>query len=234
MLRNGRLTECVEVDSQAALKSLSNPITSSDLVRKAKRLLNALGANNEILLQYIQAHKGWQNNETADKLANEGVHMELIPENIPAPSKCSIKATIESLIKEEWIQLWQNDPQYRQTKYFIAKPSRVRALLLLQNPRETLGRMIRYLTGHAFLRYHNAIVLQDRNPPQGDNSCRLCEDPEMDETPHHIITECDRLCQWRAENLGVYILGEYPQWEPKSMAKFLARKEIILLETEDE
>ena len=56
----------------------------------------------------------------------------------------------------------------------------------------------------------------------------------MDETPHHIITECDRLSHWRAENLGGYTLSEYPQWEPKSLAKFLARKEIILLETDDE
>ena len=56
----------------------------------------------------------------------------------------------------------------------------------------------------------------------------------MDETPHHIITECDRLCNWRATTIGAYVLGEFPEWDPKSLNKFLARKEIILLETDDE
>ena len=77
-------------------------------------------------------------------------------------------------------------------------------------------------------------MLQGINPPLGDNSCRLCEDPIMEETPHHIVTECDRLCNWRAETLGAYVLDEFPEWEPKSLNKFLSRKEIILLETDDE
>ena len=221
-------------DSQAGLKALSNPITISDLVRKTKGTLNKLGAKNELILHYIQAHKGWEYNEIADKEAKAGADKLALPENVPALSKCSVFTDIELIIKKEWEQSWHNDPTCRQTKYFINGPSKVRALLLLQSPRECLGRMVRFITGHAFLRHHNAIVLQGINPPLGDNSCRLCEDSIMDETPHHIITECDRLCNWRATTLGAYVLEEFPEWDPKSLNKFLSRKEIILLETDDE
>ena len=100
----------------------------------------------------------------------------------------------------------------------------------LQNPREIVGRMVRFLTGHAFLQ--NAIVFHGIAPPPGDISCRLCEDIFSDETPHHIITECDRLCMWRGETLGAYILDEFPEWDVLSLRKFLNHKLIILLETE--
>lgn len=220
-------------DSQASLKSLLNPITKSDLVRKAKLSLNKLGSQNELILHYIEAHEGWEYNEIADKMAKAGVELDALPENEPAPNKCSIFTEIELCIRKAWEQSFHDDPAFRQSKYFIGGPSKVRALLLLNHPRECLGRMVRFLTGHAFLRHHNAIVLQGINPPLGDNSCRLCRDPTMDETSHHIITECDRLCNWRASTLGVYVGDEVPDWDPKSLGKFLSHKEIILLETDN-
>ena len=219
------------VDSQAALMALLNPTTTSDLVRETKRVLNELCSSNNLVMHYIRAHRGWEYNEMADHNANEGAKAVALPENIPTPSKCSRYTIIEDMIKREWVDLWEKEP-CRQTKYFVFGPSAARARLLLQNTRESLGRSIRFLTGHAFLKRHNAVVLYDTNDPPGDNSCRLCEDPDMDETPHHIITECDRLSYWRASTLGAYLLDEFPKWDPQSLTKFLSRKEIILLETE--
>lgn len=219
------------VDSQAALKSLRNPVTTSDLVRKAKASLNILGTQNNLILHYIKAHQGWEYNEIADRNANNGRDLVTLPENVPSPSRCQIYSIVEDMIEQQWVESWDKGP-YRQTKYFIRGPSSVRALLLLQNTRDLLGRLVRYITGHAFLRHHNAVVLHNTNQPPGDNSCRLCEDPDMAETPHHIVTECDRLCNWRASTLGAYVLDEYPNWKPCDLAKFLSRKEIILLETE--
>lgn len=219
------------VDSQAALKALSNPVTTSDLVRKAKGRLNFLGLRNHLRLHYIRAHRGWQYNEVADRNANDGRDLVQIPENIPSPSRCHINSVLEEMINKQWVKSWEKGP-YRQSKYFINGPSSVRAVLLLQNGRDLLGRMVRFLTGHAFLRHHNAVIFHDTNNPPGDNSCRLCHDIDMDETPHHIITECDRLCNWRASTLGAYVLDDFPLWNPPDLAKFLSRKEIILLETE--
>ena len=141
-----------------------------------------------------------------------GANLESDSSDVPPPSRRSIHNAIESMIMTQWEALWVNSDEYRQTKYFVGIPSKVRAKLLLEIPREPLGRLIRFLTGHAFLRRHNAIVFHGLNPPPGDVSCRLCEDKYSDETPHHLITECDRFCLWRAETLGGYVLDEYPQW----------------------
>ena len=105
---------------------------------------------------------------------------------------------------------------------------------LLKYPRGIVSQVVRFLTGHAFLRRQNKIVLTGLNPPPGDNSCRLCEDSEYEETPHHIIVECDRLCNWRAETLGQYILEEFPGWNPLPLIKFLGHKMITLLETDED
>ena len=221
-------------DSQASLKALANHHTISDSVRNAKKVLNDLGKQNEIKLHYIAAHKGWEFNEIADKQANLGRKMGEDPENIPQLSKRSMHSVIESMVRQEWKKSWDDLLSCRQTKYFVEGPSKARAMLLLQNSREVLGRLVRYITGHAFLRQHNAIVFHNLNPPPGDNSCRMCEDSFHDETPHHLITECDRLCMWRNETLGGYVLDDFPNWDPRDLTKFLCRKDIILLETDSE
>ena len=220
------------VDSQPALRAIAKIDTISDTVRNAKKILNVLGYNNEVVLQYIEAHKGWENNEHADKLAKQGAFLEEVAENVPPPSKRSLNSSIESMIRGEWELIWESLPHSRQTKYFIGGPSKMRAKLLLQNPRDCLGRLVRFLTGHAFLRRQNAIVSTGLDPPPGDISCRLCKDPFSDETPHHIIIECDVLCRWRAQTLSAYVLDEFPQWDVQSLTKFLSLETIILLETE--
>ena len=89
-------------------------------------------------------------------------------------------------------------------------------------------------TSHAFLRRQNKIVATGMNPPPGDNSCRLCEDPDLEETPHHILTECDRFIDWRTEIFGERFLAEFPGWHPTPLIKFLRHKMIVLLENEED
>ena len=110
-----------------------------------------------------------------------GANLESDSSDVPPPSRRSIHNAIESMIMTQWEALWVNSDEYRQTKYFVGIPSKVRAKLLLEIPREPLGRLIRFLTGHAFLGRHNAIVFHGLNPPPGDVSCRLCEDKYSDE-----------------------------------------------------
>ena len=103
----------------------------------------------------------------------------------------------------------------------------------MQNSREVLGQLIRFITGHAFLRRQNAVVFHGVSPPPGDITCRLCEAPFSEETPHHLITECEALCLWRSETLGAYELDEFPVWDPRNLVQFIKHKDIILLETDD-
>ena len=219
-------------DSQAGLRALSNPITISELVKKTKLALNDLGMYNTIRLRWIEGHK-YKYNDVADGLANRGRSRVEHSENVPACNKRGVMAAIESLSRENWIGEWEKEPGCRQSKYFISEPSRARARLLLSHKRDIVGYLARFITGHAFLRRQNAIVNTGLNPPPGDISCRMCEDIVMSETPHHLITECDSLWQWRLDTLGSLFLDDYPQWDPHSLAKFLSHKDIILLETDE-
>ena len=44
----------------------------------------------------------------------------------------------------------------------------------------------------------------------------------------------DRLCNWRIETMGGYILDDFTTWDPRNITKFLCRKDIILLETDSD
>ena len=221
------------VDSQAALRALNTPHTVSDLVRRTKSCLNNLGSINKIEIRWVRAHRGWKYNEVADRYANEGREKEDIPENIPLLSKRAMMAEIENLMLKKWEELWEKEPGCRQSRFFIMGPCKSKARKLIQNSRLVLGRLVRFLTGHAFLRRQNAVVFHGFSPPPGDNSCRMCEDPDYEETPHHLITECEALCHWRHSTLGSFELEEYPAWDPDSLAEFINKKDIILLESDD-
>jgi hypothetical protein len=92
-----------------------------------------------------------------------------------------------------------------------------------------VGRIVRFLTGFAFLLRQSTIVNQSRNPPLGDVSCRLCG--ENDETPIHLICDCGHFLMHRLDTIGVYQMPEKnPEWDMESMVKFLQLEEIILFE----
>ena len=119
-------------------------------------------------------------------------------------------------------------PTKLEPKYFWGAPSKKGAECLISNCRDIVGQLIRFLTGHAFLKRHNAVVFHGISPPPGDVTCRLCKDPFSEETPHHIVTECEYTCAWRYETMGALLLDEYPQWNINYLIKFLRNKEIIL------
>ena len=48
------------------------------------------------------------------------------------------------------------------------------------------------------------------------------------------ILWADRLCNWRSETMGGYILDDFPTWDPRNLTKFLCRKDVILLETDSD
>ena len=219
------------VDSQAALKAIDKPESKADSVREAKELLNVLGETNFVTLRWIRAHKGYPLNEVADKLAKDGAKPNCPRRGPqPLPSKRKIFSLIENQTKSDWINRWQTNNEARQSKYFWQAPSKGKTERLLTYPRELVSRAIRFLTGHAFLRRQNAIVFHGISPPPGDISCRLCEDTFMDETPHHLITECEALVQWRINTFNSDFLGEFPRWKVHNFIKFLGKKSIILLE----
>ena len=222
------------VDSQAALKALDNPESKSDSIREAKELLNALGKDNFVILRWIMAHKGYHYNEIADHLAKAGAEPDCTRKGPkPLPSKRHIFSQIEDTTRKCWTDRWQSGEDARQSKYFWPGPDKAKTNFILSHPRDVVSRAVRFLTGHAFLRRQNAIVFHGVSPPPGDVSCRLCEDPIMAETPHHLITECEALVFWRLSIFGVDFLDEIPYWKANDLLKFVGKKDIILLESDD-
>jgi hypothetical protein len=108
-------------------------------------------------------------------------------------------------------------------KVWYPTPDLPKSDQLLKDARIKVGRIVRFLTGFAFLLRQSAIVNQSRNPPLGDVSCRLCG--EDDETPIHVICDCGHFITHRLDTIGVHQMPEKnPEWDMESMVKFLQLK----------
>ena len=108
------------VDSQSAIKALTNFTTKDSLVLQCKLNLNRLGEANTVTLQWIPGHEGHMGNEVADRLAKRGAArsdtcgpLPLLP--VPkAHTKRLIKEWGHKKHKEEWT----TRKDCRQTKMF--------------------------------------------------------------------------------------------------------------------
>jgi hypothetical protein len=101
---------------------------------------------------------------------------------------------------------------YRQSKVWFSTPDLPKSNQLMKHARSTMGRIIRFLTGFAFLLGQSAIIDQSKNPPLGDVSCRLCG--EGDETPIHVICDCGHFITHRLTTIGVHQMPEKnPEWD---------------------
>jgi hypothetical protein len=122
---------------------------------------------------------------------------------------------------------WQSTDDFRQTKVWYPTPDLPKSHQLLKHARSTVERIVRFLTGFAFLLRQSTIVNQSRNPPLGDVSCRLCG--EDDETPIHVICDCGHFLTQGLDTIGVHQMPEKtPEWDMESMVKYLQLEEIIV------
>jgi hypothetical protein len=143
------------------------------------------------------------------------------------------KSAIKKELKEDMISKWtercQSLVDFRQSKVWFPTPDLPKSDQLMKHAGSTVGRMIRLLTGFAFLLRQSTIIDQSRNPPLGDVSCRLCG--EDDETPIHVICDCGHFISHRLNTIGVHQMPEKNSaWDMESMVRFLQLEEIILFE----
>ena len=92
------------------------------------------------------------------------------------------------------------------------------------------GRMVRFITGHAFLRRHNWII-----DPERFSSCRFCGDDEEGETPWHFIAQCpafiiNRRVFTPEGDINVDTLTNPPEWEVYQLREFLSNPRVKELE----
>ena len=142
------------------------------------------------------------------------------------------KTIIKAKIWADWKREWDSYREGRQSHYFLDGPS-TKFNSIYKYGRATIGRLIQYVSGHAFLRRHNRIIEYSSKENDGIKECRLCY--EDDETPHHIITKCPALARERTDAFHNWRLPDYfSQWTPYQMIRFLDNIELIDLESSED
>lgn len=184
-------------DSQAAIKAIMAPRTTSRLVRECQLLMKQLSLRRQVKLLWVPGHVGIRGNEIADELARKGAERAPVgPEPIIGISHQYAKARIKENVFQEHCRRWRGlEEGLRQARDFIKGPDPGRARRLLGLGRDSVRFVIGLLTGHNTLRRHLALI-----GTIVDSRCRKCGEEE--ESSFHILCECHALAGARLRLLG--------------------------------
>ena len=108
----------------------------------------------------------------------------------------------------------------RQTKIWLPKPNPKISKNLLNNTKDTFGRVVRWVTGHNFLNRHKNLLDPDTYL---DKYCRFCFYDE--ETSWHLAAECGAFNTLRFKHFDRYQLLQNPEWTGRDLSNFLQEEE---------
>jgi ribonuclease HI len=217
-------------DSQSAIKALSSRRVRSKTVRNCRNALNELGLSRvSVRLRWVKAHVGIFGNEQADSLAKEAAENvgEVPPPDIPR-SYSYYRKLFKDFMYEEWKSRWQGgDPEFcRQTKIWFDGPFPSVSHAILKQSRPTFSRLVRWLTGHAFLRLQNFRA--DPNVTS-QSLCRLCR--MVPERADHLLLHCPRLLHVRRNSFQTNNIDtSQPSWQVRHILTFLRDSVVSTLE----
>ena len=201
-------------DSRSAILALNSISVSSGLVGETIELLNELAQEvKSLTIRWIRGHQRHIGNDRADIMARRGRDRSEPPvPDSPKIAKATVKSELDLAAKRLWKVMWNMDPSCRQTKdWFPHGPRPGFAFEVLRLPRPICSQIIHFVTGHNFLRRHQAIIDAEnlRRLEQfeglGDDeefheamdpivACSLCGQDE--ETSYHIMCQCQARCLW--------------------------------------
>ena len=119
-------------------------------------------------------------------------------------------------------------PFARQSRIWFPTPCQAKSKKILSYGRDTLSTLVRWITGHAFLRKQNNRADMAESP-----LCRGCGQAE--EGADHVLLECDSYFRERMDCfLTTNIDAREPIWEVDQMVKFLRRPRVRILEEEED
>ena len=136
----------------------------------------------------------------------------------PKIARATMKSELDVAARKLWRGMWNMDPTCRQTKdWFPHGPRPSFAFEVLHLPRPICSQIIQFVTGHNFLRRHQAIIEaedlrrleQHEGLGEDDDfheamepiaTCSLCGEDE--ESSYHIMTECQKLGTIRMSVFG--------------------------------
>ena len=218
-------------DSRSSLLSLTNPMVKSELVFQTRdRLTAAASKNNYITLRWVKAHADHFGNEVADELAKGGaLGPAAPPSDLIKPPLSFIKHSYSCKFRAKWAQQWHDRTDCRQTKLWFEFPNRQRAFEIINLDRFHISAMIRTITGHNYLKRHQALV--DNTT---DNLCTFCQ--EAEETSIHVVAQCEPLWRHRQDAFGSAFLSSPLLWNVSQTISFLREASIdgLLTTTQEE
>ena len=164
---------------------------------------------------------GHRGNEAADAEAKRGADTaSLLATDLPSTPEVAIKSKFKHAFRQMWQDYWSHRPDCRQTKIWLPTINRRKSFELLRASRKKLSVLVQIITGHNFLKRHQALVDED-----DDNECRLCLEDE--ETSFHILAECPALAAQRLNVFGTPFLKQTSlEWTPQEIASFLRAADI--------
>ena len=139
--------------------------------------------NNSITIKWIPGHEGHDGNEFADKLAKNAANIVMVgPEPILPIPYSQVRRAYRQWFRTEHIKKWTNRNNCRVAGLFI-NPITFPADSALKLPRNTLRKLVGYLTGHCAVQQH-----LHRIGKANSSMCPKCE--EEPESIIHHITKC--------------------------------------------
>ena len=215
----------IHVDNQAALQALDMASITKESVLKTREALNEAHRvrRTRITLRWIKAHAGHEGNEIADEQAKEGTTKGEILDDAPKLPLATRKKAIKELFHQKWNEYWMARKDCRQTKHWfpgLNKDNRTRVATVT---RDIAGVLVQLITGHNYLKRHEAIV-----NGTDDNECERCGEGE-EESSLHVIGECPAYGRIRRERFGSHCLSPPLSWSVKQVLGFLREASIELL-----
>ena len=233
-------TIAFHIDNQASLCALKAPFISSRFVYDTAAMLNLLGKDNRVSLQWIKAHHTSENNKIADDIAKKGGETGFWSPVDYLESRTAMKNHIRVLRNETWARIWRKNPDCRQSKLFFSGPDSRIWHSMRKLKKSKISAIIRFTTGHGYLRRHRTVIKKkkrrlnaDRDP---DSACRLCHDGIED--PIHLLLQCPVLMWTRhtlfaSDSLVAWQLDTPPPFGP-ALISFINSRPIQALDKNDE
>ena len=217
-------------DSQAVVLALSNNTIKSQLVMKTYRLLERvcdMTNISNITIHWIKGHAGHSGNVRADEAANLGaLDVSLMVRDLPALPKSEVHQAINRITYTMWRNVWTAETnECRQTRLWFPHGPRPRfSYSLLRLPRVACGQMIQFLTGHNYLKRHQAII--------DKTDCKICTFcGKGEESTEHIMSYCDAFATLRQLTFNdPYPAPPYDNLQFEQVVNFLKFAKINTLE----
>lgn len=206
------------VDSQAALKALDSPLTSSKLVGECKHMLNHISEKYSVTLIWVPGHCNIEGNEQADYLARCGAEKHISGAADVAHPIAGTYLQIDNKLKENHKRIWRSSNSIYKNVW--GPPDPKSTAQLLKYDRKTIRTITLIVTGHWPIGRHarRLGILEG-------TACPGCGLAPSETDAHHFWCLCPALCRLRLNVLGSYWLNSTEELLNKPLA---TRLEFIL------